>query len=645
LCRRILAAAEVIDLGTEFSHGGGMTWLWSFLCGLLLIDALRLRAKFRSLPVLTESEKKAETDYVFVAAPHLAASEQTITAASEYAKSCNLELLDLVPGDAPALELMRMFYRIDPRRYRTDRITRGHTTGYGLIVSRKLLHRCGSEKELGTGLKGLYRLARVFKKYAIDKASIAVATNLKATPTGNGTQSWSVLTEFMGHGANVFMLLQGFVLMMLLGSLLVSVRTGLILIAVYHAQVLLVFVGQQIRPRDLVRTTLLRIVLDFWNFCTLTGTRIASNRQDALRVKDLRLAYAAELAEGTERFFEKRRDDCPVCGSHELKAWIQTTDLFQCKPGRFTLDRCSTCRHIFQNPRLSPAGFAFYYRDFYDGLGATDAEQIFEAVPASYTDRAEAVRRLAQPSRWLDVGAGHGHFCCYARTIFPNTEFDGIDQSCSIDEAVRMGWLNRGFQGFFPDVAPRLTGQYDVVSIFHCLEHVLEPIEEIRSAHTVLAPDGLLIIEVPNPECWFARVFRRFWQGWFQPQHVNLLSFGNLSRLLRHNGFEPVLLEGTYTQTQFDATFTTLLFLQWLGPKTGMPWQPPATIFGRLRRVVWVFGFPMLLLAGLGDLVFGPIARKFKIASAYRLLARRVEVSDPALAAQLCVESRELQFQ
>ena len=76
-----------------------------------------------------------------------------------------------------------------------------------------------------------------------------------------------------------------------------------------------------------------------------------------------------------------------------------------------------------------------------------------------------------------------------------------------------------------------------------------------------------------------------------------------------------------------------------------MPWQPSATVFSVVRRVTWIVGSPLLLLAAVADLAFGPVAGKYKIASAYRLLARRVDLSDPANAARLREEVRELQFQ
>lgn len=170
--------------------------------------------------------------------------------------------------------------------------------------------------------------------------------------------------------------------------------------------------------------------------------------------------------------------------------------------------------------------------------------------------------------------------------ILPETEFDGLDMSCAIDEAVRTQWVSHGYRGMFRQIACQLEGQYDVVCLFHYLEHATDPAEEIRAAHAVLAPGGLIFIEVPNPECLYARVFDRLWGGWLQPQHLNLLSVRNLDRMLEENGFEPVWLEGTHGQPQHDVTLSALLFMKWLAPKTGMPWQPTPTLLDPVLAVL-----------------------------------------------------------
>ena len=121
-------------------------------------------------------------------------------------------------------------------------------------------------------------------------------------------------------------------------------------------------------------------------------------------IAELRPVYEALLAGGTDKFFEPRREDCPVCGSRELRVRLRNTDLLQNKPGRFTLEQCTHCGHIFQNPRLSPAGLAFYYRDFYDGIGTASLGRMFATSGAIYVDRARAVAKFASRSGgWMSV--------------------------------------------------------------------------------------------------------------------------------------------------------------------------------------------------------------------------------------------------
>ena len=86
-----------------------------------------------------------------------------------------------------------------------------------------------------------------------------------------------------------------------------------------------------------------------------------------------------------------------------------------------TGERCAGCGHVFQNPRLSPEGLDFYYRDFYQGTGQDPAALAFGAGGATYRARAELLRGQLEPRDWLDVGTGHGHFCLQARESWPNT--------------------------------------------------------------------------------------------------------------------------------------------------------------------------------------------------------------------------------
>jgi hypothetical protein len=66
---------------------------------------------------------------------------------------------------------------------------------------------------------------------------------------------------------------------------------------------------------------------------------------------------------------------------------------------------------LFQNPRLSLEGLDFYYRNFYDGPGEAAVRPMFAAQREHYLARGRMLQGIATPTRWLDVGGGHGDFC------------------------------------------------------------------------------------------------------------------------------------------------------------------------------------------------------------------------------------------
>jgi SAM-dependent methyltransferase len=69
--------------------------------------------------------------------------------------------------------------------------------------------------------------------------------------------------------------------------------------------------------------------------------------------------------------------------------------------------------------------------------------------------------------------------------------------------------------------APFAIGSFDVVTMFHVLEHVPDPVAVVRRTLEWLAPSGLLIIEVPNAGGLGASVFGRAWSGLDLPRHLS----------------------------------------------------------------------------------------------------------------------------
>ncbi|MGH9074271.1 MAG: class I SAM-dependent methyltransferase, partial [Acidimicrobiales bacterium] len=358
---------------------------------------------------------------------------------------------------------------------------------------------------------------------------------------------------------------------------------------------------------------LLRTIADRWP---------ASDTGDL--AEELRPVYAALIAEGESRFWESRRPDCPFCRSDRLSLRVRCTDLLRHKPGTFALDQCEACGLVFQNPRLSAEGLSYYYRDFYDGLGEGQVASVFDFGDATYADRAEMVRSVATPERWLDVGTGHAHFCLVASAVLPDTRFDGLDMSESVEEAERRQWIGTGHRGTFCDLAPSLAGRYDVVSMHHYLEHTVDPRAELDAAALVLSDGGHLLIELPDPESVWGRWLGRYWLPWFQPQHLHLMSIRILERELVERGFTVVARDRAGASQSSDLTAAVWMLIGQLAPPTNLPWLPRPTVAARARRAAAVAAGALPLVAAVGaDTALARVPSRRGRSNAYRVLARR----------------------
>jgi len=345
------------------------------------------------------------------------------------------------------------------------------------------------------------------------------------------------------------------------------------------------------------------------------------------RIAEARAWYDEAMpAAGSAGFLEPRRDTCPWCSSPALRVRLRSRDLIQRKPGTFTVEQCLSCGHAFQNPRLTLAGLDYYYRDFYDGLGAEVAENVFALGAEDNRKRARAVREHVQPENWLDVGTGHGHFPYYAAEILPDTVFDGLDLSAGGEEAVRHGRIRTGHRGLFPELAPSIAGAYDVVSMHHYLEHTREPRAELDALALVVRPGGYAEIEMPDVSARMGRALGSWWVPWFQPQHQHFPPVSNLLGALTERGFRTVSVQRYAAHSPVDLTWATIFAITKLAPDPRSPWRPEQRAAWRRRRheLAWSRVFPRAVKVSHGlDVAIGTVLARLDAGNAYRVIARK----------------------
>jgi SAM-dependent methyltransferase len=611
----------------------------------IVVNGLRLRWRLRALPVLPEvavpgdrlRRSAAGAGAGPAGAPvvvHVeagAVDEATVRAAVAHMRAYGLACVDLVPGDLRVEDLLDLLRLSDRHRLRTDPIFPAFGAGQAVVVDRALAERAGITGGPAdpVDVRRAFAQAKLFAPRGVDQV---VAPGLRAIPQ-RVEQNLSVWRHEMGRPLPIHLAARC-VPPLVAGAVAASPAgpVGALAVAAAAAvQPTLVTAGLAPRPADRRRpgATATRLAA--------APLRVARSLRGGWRparpahtepafIAEARVAYEADLAQGVERFLGPERPDCPICASPDIRPRLCTPDMIQAKPGRFRVDTCRACGHNFQNPQLTPEGLDFYYRDFYDGAGTADTQMMFSADLRPYRRRAAAVGAVATPRRWLDVGGGHGHFCLAAAGVHPSTTFELLDQSDAVDEAVARGWVDRGHHGMFPKLAPELDERFDVVSMFHYLEHTVDPLAELDAAHRVLEPGGVLMIEVPAPDSRPARWLGWAWGPWMQPQHLNLMPMAALVDQLEARGFEILDTERRLPFQPFDATWAAFQVLTRVVPGPDAPWTPPRTTAHRLGRAVGLGAGGLLIVAGalVDRLVVTPLLRVDpRMSGAYWVVARK----------------------
>lgn len=623
-------------------------WTSAVLLVALGAGTVRAARRLRAIPVLPMTPPMAApaaagvpraAGWRLLTARGVEPDAATFLAACAHADREGLHVLDLLPADLATERTMGLLRLVDPAGYRQDRLGEGRGAGFAVLVSEEVLARAGVDPaEPRPAPAELLALTRRLKEYATDATGLAIAPALSCGPppdASGAARAGELRAQGLPPGALAAAQLAG--LALLAGVAVRQGRWGAAAVGLYWIQPCLALggPGTPLRPGDLALATAARPVRSLAaalrTAAATARTRRAGGATPESERETARAAvraadYRTDLAAGTDRFFEPRRQDCPWCGSRQLSVRVRVPDLLQAKPGLFTLDGCGDCGHVFQNPRLTLEGLEFYYRDFYDGRGGEGAATVFGRLGAAYRGRAEMLRPHGAPASWLDVGTGHGHFCNAARAVWPDTRFDGLDMGDAVRDAERRGWVETGHQGQFPEFAVKLAGQYEVVSMYHYLEHTRDPLAELDTAAAVLAPGGYLTIEIPDPESRMARLLGPAWLPWFQPQHQHLIPAANLREALAERGFTVLAEEHGPAHQGNDFFGAVALTATRLAPDPDRPWASPATPGRRaLTHAVQVAALPCFAAAAVLDALRTAVARRTDGGNAYRMLARKDE--------------------
>ena len=190
---------------------------------------------------------------------------------------------------------------------------------------------------------------------------------------------------------------------------------------------------------------------------------------------------------------------------------------------------------VFSSDRLAPA----LRRWIFSGLNTGDkaVRQIFRRFLANLYNRLSY--RSLPISRWqgclLDVGSGVGSYISIVKDL--GWEAVGVEPSVPAAQYARSNYGVRIESGSFEEFTYPVES-FDVITMWHSLEHFTEPRHIIDKAKVLLKPGGALMLGLPNHSSLDRRFFEDCWNGYEIPLHLYHFSPKSIETILGRAGFE-----------------------------------------------------------------------------------------------------------
>lgn len=229
---------------------------------------------------------------------------------------------------------------------------------------------------------------------------------------------------------------------------------------------------------------------------------------------------------------------CPWCGNQTDNLYLKSKDFFLTQED-FAILKCDHCGLLFTNPRPAPDVIGRYYKsdEYYSHQQNTKGlvPRIYEKVKTiNLKNKVKmAIGGLPQ-GRLLDIGCGVGDFLVQVKKS--GWEVAGIEPS---NDAKAIAQTRLGFKPLDPSSYASLPDHsFDVITMWHVLEHVDDLKSQTSELLRLLKPGGRLIIALPNYQSFDCQYYNDKWAAWDLPRHLNHFSPECIHEIIESVGFK-----------------------------------------------------------------------------------------------------------
>ncbi|MEW5871903.1 MAG: class I SAM-dependent methyltransferase [Chloroflexota bacterium] len=233
---------------------------------------------------------------------------------------------------------------------------------------------------------------------------------------------------------------------------------------------------------------------------------------------------------------------CCWCGSNSSELLFEGPDRWEGLPGLFREVRCLECGMFRQNPRLAWESLQLYYPEDYGSYEYPSSADIksWKYLLRRYGDwkRRRSVERMIPSGRMLEVGCGTGAFL-QEMIRSKHWEVVGIEPNRIAAEFCQKRNGIEIYNDRFSNVKLE-PKSFDAIVLWSVLEHLEQPIEDLKYAYSLLRSGGWLIFSIPSYESLESKIFGKYWAGWDLPRHLYIFPRPVLYQILTKLGFNIV---------------------------------------------------------------------------------------------------------
>jgi len=242
---------------------------------------------------------------------------------------------------------------------------------------------------------------------------------------------------------------------------------------------------------------------------------------------------------------------CPVCKNNAFSDFLTCKDYTASKES-FNLVTCNACKFVFTNPRPKQDEIGRYYQvENYISHTGTQTGLVNKlyhfARKFTLKQKLKLVNSLSKKGSLLDIGCGTGNFLQVVKN--DDWKVTGVEP----DPAARKLAIETCGENIHEEafLNQENINKYDIITMWHVLEHVHELDKRLQQLKKLLQPGGRLIVAVPNCASKDAAHYKAFWGAYDVPRHLYHFTPKDIKKLFESNLFEvekilPMKLDAFY---------------------------------------------------------------------------------------------------